>query len=107
MSQTFVFKVLLRGPNGYFNFSRYIDSVSNWYIGMAGEYEIQDLELIYLGNNMFSGKHTPRSLNPKHNLVLLNSFVDPDEEGDSPIKIGKIYYCVIGELLSVDGQSVE
>lgn len=107
MSQTFVFKVVLRGPNGYFDFSRYTDSVLNWYTGMAAEYEIQDLELNYMGNGIFSGKFTPRSTNPRHNLSLLAAFVDPDEEGDSPIRIGKTYYCVIGELLSMNEKSLE
>jgi hypothetical protein len=107
MSQTFTFKVLLRGPNGYLDFTRYVQSVSNWYIGIAAEYEIQDLELTYIANGIFSGKFTPRSSNPKYNLALLAAFVDPDEEGDSPIRIGKTYYCVIGELLSINEKSLE
>lgn len=73
-----------------------------WYQGFAEDFadEYPDMKIKHLGGNVFEGTFKPDFFDVDH----IESFVDPDEDGNHPIKVGRRSYIVMGNLLTVNGK---
>lgn len=106
----------------YFEFSAHLigtdaapwDEILEWYRREASywcqdEDELPELTVQHLGGGLFRGvfipgENTPTDIRGFRNC--LESFVDPDEDGNHPIRCGGQEYLVRGELLNIDGEPV-
>lgn len=90
------------------------DAILEWYRREAlywqgDEEELPGLTIAHLGRGLFRGCFTPGDYTPRDPRsirISLESFVDPDEDGNHPIKCGRREYLVRGELRCIDGVPV-
>lgn len=81
--------------------SKHAAKIKKWYKGFADDYELDGVVLKHLGDDIFQG--TVRVAPGKtvgdfeDNLEM---FVDPDEDGNYPIMIGRKERLLAGELVS-------
>lgn len=110
---TFEFSVTLKSSTRYSSMNDFkkvvIDDVIDWYESEGADLQMNNLKITYNGKSEFSGSYT---LNPEENPKYdpqfeIATFVDNDEDGNHPIKIGRTDYFVMGKLISVNGVKYE
>jgi hypothetical protein len=83
------------------------DTLLAWYRDMALDFgdELPGLIVESLGHGRFRGTFTggAGAANPRIDIEM---FVDPDEDGNHPVKVGLTTYLVRGELVSINGVAV-
>jgi hypothetical protein len=83
------------------------DEILEWYRREA-EYCIQEeslpsLTIEHIGRGLFRGTFTPGEYTSSNPRLDIESFVNPDEDGNHPIRCGRREHLVHGELRSIDG----
>ena len=110
---TFEFSVTLKSSTRYSSMNDFkkvvVDDVIDWYESEGADLQMNNLKITYNGKSEFSGSYT---LNPEENPKYdpqfeIATFVDHDEDGNHPIKIGRTDYFVMGKLISVNGVKYE
>jgi len=99
---SFDFNVILKEkPGEYEDASKHVDKVIKWYKSMIADFddEYGNPKITHISKNKFHGSYTALSeakyVNVKSDVQF---FIDPDEDGNHPLKIGNKNFFIIGEL---------
>ncbi|NDE17235.1 hypothetical protein EBZ80_20120 [bacterium] len=84
------------------------DAILVWYRDMATDYleEMPGLDIEHVGRGVFRGSFSRTEDTPAEPRYMIEGFVDPDEDGNHPIKCGRKKYLVHGELRSINSVPV-
>jgi len=87
----------------------YKDEIIEWYKGFADDLLLDDIKLRHVKDDVFSGdfkEHLEEGPPWYGGVFEIDGFVDPDDDGNHPLKIGRSKSLVVGKLLSVNGVKV-
>jgi len=109
---TFEFDVSLKGENQYVDHQktgRNVDKVIKWYKDNANLSDAKDFEVKHVNGDRFEITCTIPSDELRSNkeedvVFFIEMMVDPDDDGNHPIKIGRYNYLVVGKLVTVNGK---
>lgn len=105
----FEFSVYLKSDRNM-NPESYKEDIINWYKGFAADLLFDDMKLSHVKDDVFSGdfkEHLEEGPPWYGGKGDIDSFVDPDDDGNYPLKIGRSRSLVIGKLLSINGVEVK
>jgi hypothetical protein len=103
---SFDFNVILKGePGQYEDPSKHADKIVKWYESMIADFEDEypNPKITHVTKNKFHGSYSAPSFQPKYGTVKsdIEFFIDRDEDGNHPLKIGNKEFLVIGELVKI------
>jgi len=101
----------LRGDNAYEHAGSNPKKVIEWYNTFGKEDDMSDFVVKHLQGSMFEITFTiPEDYLPMNRgsiVTMLETTVDPDDDGNNPLKIGKTKYFVSGKLETVNGKELK
>ena len=89
------------GSGGNESARNHVAKIIDWYTTYGNSFDATDFVVKHVSGNTFEITCTPEG------REFAEMIVDPDDDGNHPLKIGNSSYLVVGEILTVNGKSVD